>query len=183
MATKNIRMRPEGSGDYGDILHPETNADQIVETTTKKVMTAEERTKLTNALTSVTKADVGLGNVDNLKQMPISGGVLESYSEKRVGLSFSNMVVDLSLASVFVYATTSSTFTMSIINADQTPNVVQSFTLIRTASAAPGTIVYPASIVWAGGTVPPNLANKTYIMTFVTYNNGTTWYGMLGGEF
>ena len=46
MATKNIRMRPEGSGDYGDILHPETNADQIVETATKKVMTADERTKL-----------------------------------------------------------------------------------------------------------------------------------------
>ena len=33
-------------------------------------------------LTSVTKADVGLGNVDNVKQMPISGGVLENYSEK-----------------------------------------------------------------------------------------------------
>ena len=80
MATKNIRMRPEGSGDYGDILHPETNADQIIETTTAKVMTADERTKLAgieagaevNDVTSVagrtgavtlTAADIGAGTL------------------------------------------------------------------------------------------------------------------------
>ena len=34
-----------------------------------------------------TKSDVGLGNVTNNKQMPISGGVLENYREKLVTLS------------------------------------------------------------------------------------------------
>lgn len=31
MAIKNIRMRPEGVGDYSDILHPETNAAQVLD--------------------------------------------------------------------------------------------------------------------------------------------------------
>lgn len=30
MAVKKIRMRPEGINDYGDILHPETSADQVI---------------------------------------------------------------------------------------------------------------------------------------------------------
>ena len=29
MAKKNIRMRPEGTNDYGDTLHPETNASVV----------------------------------------------------------------------------------------------------------------------------------------------------------
>ena len=91
MAIKNIVMRPEGVGDYADELHPKTNADQIVETTTKKVMTDVERTKLAgiatgaqvNTVSSVAgktgevtlaKADVGLDNVTNDAQMPIAGG-------------------------------------------------------------------------------------------------------------
>jgi hypothetical protein len=52
MAIKKIRMRPEGTGDYGDILHPETSADLVIETDTKKVMTSDERTKLSNLPTS-----------------------------------------------------------------------------------------------------------------------------------
>lgn len=46
MTVKKIRMRPEGSGDYADYLYPETSADIIIETSTKKVMTSDERTKL-----------------------------------------------------------------------------------------------------------------------------------------
>ena len=60
MAVKKIVMRPEGTNDYADYLYPETSADQIVETTTAKVMTAAERTKL--------------ANLSNDAQMPIAGG-------------------------------------------------------------------------------------------------------------
>lgn len=128
MAIKKIRIRPEGSNSYADYLYPETSADQVVETTDKKIMTSAERTKLSgiesgatadqtaseiktlyesnsntnaytdaektklsgiasgaqvNTVTSVAsktgavtlvKGDVGLGNVDNVKQMPIAGG-------------------------------------------------------------------------------------------------------------
>ena len=81
-------MRPEGTGDYADILHPETSADQVVETETKKVMTDVERTKLSNALTSVTKADVGLGNVTNDAQMPIAGGTFTGVAVAQNNTSY-----------------------------------------------------------------------------------------------
>ena len=31
MAIKKIRIRPEGSNDYSDILHPETSVDMVVD--------------------------------------------------------------------------------------------------------------------------------------------------------
>ena len=50
-----------------------------------------------NNIPSPTKADVGLSNVDNIKQMPISGGVLENYREKLVTLSGTSTAINLSL--------------------------------------------------------------------------------------
>lgn len=88
MAIKKIQIIPEGTNDYGDVLHPETSADIVIDTAAKVIMTAAERTKLagigtganvtsvagrTGAVT-LAKADVGLANVDNVKQMPIAGG-------------------------------------------------------------------------------------------------------------
>ena len=90
MAVIKITMQPEGSNDYADELHPKTSADQIVETATKKVMTDVERTKLagigtganvtsvagkTGAVT-LAPSDVGLGNVTNVAQLPITGGTM-----------------------------------------------------------------------------------------------------------
>ena len=46
MAIKKIQMIPEGSNNYGDVLHPETSASQVVEETNKKFMTDAERSKL-----------------------------------------------------------------------------------------------------------------------------------------
>lgn len=75
----------EGANNYN---HPSTHSlDMITETSTKKVMTNSERSKLANIESGAnryihpggtnphgtTKSDVGLGNVDNTKQMPISG--------------------------------------------------------------------------------------------------------------
>ena len=51
-----------------------TDASKVTEETDKNFVTDAEKTKIANALTSVTKADVGLGSVDDVKQMPIAGG-------------------------------------------------------------------------------------------------------------
>lgn len=42
----NIRMRPESFNNYADVVHPETNADNIVDKNGKVIMTQEERDKL-----------------------------------------------------------------------------------------------------------------------------------------
>ena len=129
----------------------------------------------------ITKSDVGLGNVTNDKQMPISGGVLENYREKLVTLSGTSTAINLSLGNVFTHTLTGNT-TYSITNAVN--GQAHSFTLIINQTATVRTLTFPASVKWQGGEIPDmSTANKTYVLTFVTVDGGTTWLGMFGGEF
>lgn len=48
MATKKYQITQLNANNELDILHPETSADNIIETTNEKVMTGSERTKLAN---------------------------------------------------------------------------------------------------------------------------------------
>ena len=129
----------------------------------------------------LTKSDVGLSNVDNVKQMPISGGVLENYREKLVTLSGTSTTINLSLGNVFTHTLSGNT-AYSITNAVN--GQAHSFTLIITQTETVRTITFPASVKWQGGEIP-NLsgASKTYVLTFLSIDGGTTWFGMYGGEF
>ncbi len=128
-----------------------------------------------------TKDSVGLGNVDNLKQMPISGGVLENYREKLVTLSGTSVAINLSLGNVFTHTLSGNT-TYSITNA--VSGQAHSFTLMITQTATVRTLTFPASVKWQGGEIPDmSTANKTYVLTFVSVDGGSNWLGMFGGEF
>ena len=132
-------------------------------------------------LTSITKSDVGLSNVTNDKQMPISNGVLENYREKLVTLSGTSTAINLSLGNVFTHSLTGDT-TYSITNA--VSGQAHSFTLIINQTATARTLTFPASIKWQGGEIPDlSTASKTYVLTFVSVDGGTTWLGIFGGEF
>ena len=140
-----------------------------------------ELTNDSGFLTSVTKSDVGLSNVDNVKQMPISGGVLENYREKLTTVSASGGSINLSLGNVFVH-TPSGNSTYSITNAVNLQ--AHSFTLIITMGSTVRTLTFPSSVKWQGGEIPDlTTASKTYVLTFMTVDGGTTWLGMFGGEF
>lgn len=118
---------------------------------------------------------------DNVKQMPISGGVLENYREKLTTVSASGGSIDLSLGNVFQH-TPSADITYSITNAisDQ----AHSFTLIINMGATVQTLTFPASVKWQGGEIPDMTeADTTYVLTFLSTDGGTTWLGMFGGEF
>jgi len=41
------------------------------------------------------------------------------------------------------------------------------------------TVTWPGAVLWAGGTEPSLAASGTDILTFYTYDSGTTWYGAL----
>ena len=164
----------------------------------KNIMTSADKTKLNgvetgaqkNTITSVqgrtgavtvSKSDVGLGNLDNIKQMPISDGVLENYREKLTTVSASGGSINLSLGNVFQH-TPSGNRTYSISNAVN--GQAHSFTLIINMGSTVRTLTFPASVKWQGGEIPDlSTASKTYVLTFVSINGGTTWFGMFGGEF
>ena len=55
-----------------------------------------------------------------------------------------------------------------------------SFTLILTNGASQ-TVNWPATVDWAGGTAPTLTAAGVDILTFMTIDAGTIWYGFLAG--
>ena len=129
----------------------------------------------------LTNTDVGLGDVTNDKQMPISGGILENYREKLVNLSGTSTAINLSLGNVFTHTLSGNT-TYSMTNA--VSGQAHSFTLIITQTATVRTLTFPPFVKWESAQVPDlTKASKSYILTFVTVNGGTTWLGMFGGEF
>lgn len=85
-------------------VHPSSHSlDMITETSLKKVMTAAERSKLSGIESGAnryihpgggtnphgtTKSDVGLGNVDNTKQMPLSGSTFTGVAKAQSNTSY-----------------------------------------------------------------------------------------------
>ena len=162
---------------------------------------------------SVTKSQVGLGNVENyglatqteaeagainnkymtplrtkqaiedatVSLMPVSGGTLENYVEKTITLSGTSTTINLSQGNVFKHTLTGNT-TYTISNA--VGSIAHSFTLIITQSSVARTITFPSSLKWQNGEIPDMSGEgKTYILTFLTVDGGTNWFGMFGGEF
>lgn len=84
MAIKKIQMRPEGVNDYADVLHPETSADMVKFADGSTV----ESHKAEDATQAHLPQNVGLGNVDNVKQMPISGGDFTGISKAHSNTSY-----------------------------------------------------------------------------------------------
>ena len=124
----------------------------------------------------------GTGNtiIDN-KWSNSSGRILESYSEKLVTLSGTATTINLSLGNVFTHTLSGNT-TYSITNA--VSGQAHSFTLIITQGSTVRTLTFPSSVKWQGGEIPDmTTASKTYVLTFMTVDGGTTWLGMFGGEF
>ena len=155
MAVKKIIMRPEGGNDYADELHPKTSVDMV------------------EGLSTVIPDTSGL--------MPKSGGILENYREQLIVLSGTSTTINLSLGNVFIHTLSGNT-TYTISNAVN--GQAHSFTLMITQDDTVRTITFPSSVKWQGGEIPDlSGASKTYILTFVTVNGGTTWLGMFGGEF
>ena len=127
------------------------------------------------------KADKTYVDSQDLKQMPISGGVLENYREKLVALSGTSVAINLSLGNVFTHSLTGNT-TYTISNA--VSGQAHSFTLIINMGSTVRTLTFPASVKWQGGEIPDlSTASKTYVLTFMTIDGGTNWLGMFGGEF
>lgn len=115
-------------------------------------------------------------------KLPISGGILENYREKLVTVSELNGSINLSLGNVFQH-TPSGDRTYSITNAVN--GQAHSFTLIiHMGVTIVRTLTFPSSVKWQGGEIPDlTTAGKTYVLTFMTVDGGTTWLGMFGGEF
>lgn len=98
-------------------------------------------------------------------------------------ISTGTLVLDLSVSRVFTVSFNASVTTLTISNTPATASMSQNFTLILTADGTARTITWPASVKWANND-PPALTSanaKKDILSFVSTDAGTTWYGFIGG--
>lgn len=76
---------------------------------------------------------------------------------------------------------TETTIAFSFANVPtETLAIISSSILIDYAVAS--TFTYPASVVWQNGLAPTFTVGNKYILIFASYDNGTTWFGSVAGE-
>lgn len=93
------------------------------------------------------------------------------------------LTLDLTAGAYFNVALTSNITTLTISNPAASGNT-SSFVLAFTADGSARTISWPASVKWAAG-VSPTLTTtnaKVDILTFITWDGGTTYYGLVSGQ-
>lgn len=126
----------------------------------------------------------------------MSGGVLQNvelrdYYETINTPSFANGVLtcDLNSAQVFNHTLASSITGISLQNVPLNANTSIGFTLVIKQSVAGGLTaafnkIIGATAMFPGGTAPTmsSATNRTDIVSYVTYDNGSNWYGFVGGQ-
>ena len=99
----------------------------------------------------------------------------ETYSDLGTGGS---VTLDLFTANNFKRQF-SSTSTITITNAPATNAFGFTFTMVNAGAYA---ITWPASIEWVGGSTPILTSSGTDVLTFFTFNGGTSYYGFVVGK-
>ena len=110
---------------------------------------------------------------DNIVQRP----VLKDYAETKVAMAAN--AVDLALGNVQT-KTISGAQTLTFSNPPAS-GLAGSFTLILTNGGS-AAVTFPSSVDWPAGTAPTLTASGGVdVLTFVTIDGGTIWYGIASG--
>jgi hypothetical protein len=110
---------------------------------------------------------------------------LKYYNEVLASPTISTNVLtlDLSTAQVFTVSLNANITTLTISNTPATANRSIGFTLIFTADGTARTVTWGSAVKWANND-PPALTStngKKDILSFVSPDGGTNWYGFIGG--
>lgn len=135
----------------------------------------------------VANGDVTLGNASSdaiTITGTVSGAPLKTYTETRTSPSIGGgaLTLDCSLGTYFKVALNANC-TVTISNAPSSGRAL-GITAIFTADGTIRTITWPGSVVWAAGVAPTMTGtnNKRDILTLVTEDGGTTWFGIVVGQ-
>jgi cytoskeletal protein CcmA (bactofilin family) len=110
---------------------------------------------------------------------------LQYYNEVLASptISANVLTLDLSTAQMFTVSLNANITTLTISNTPATANRSIGFTLIFTADGTARTVTWGAAVKWANND-PPALTStngKKDILSFVSPDGGTNWYGFIGG--
>ena len=98
-------------------------------------------------------------------------------------ISANVLTLDLSTAQMFTVSLNANITTFTITNTPATANRSIGFTLIFTADGTARTVTWGAAVKWANNDAPSLTSTnaKKDILSFVSTDAGTTWYGFIGG--
>jgi hypothetical protein len=130
----------------------------------------------TTAIAIDSAADMTLGGYINFSDEQAIRPEIKDYAETKVAMSAN--AVDLSLGNVQTY-TLSGNQTLTFTNPPATGKA-GSFTLIVTNGGS-ATLTWPTSVDWGGGSAPSLTSSGIDILTFMTIDAGTIWYGFAAG--
>lgn len=98
--------------------------------------------------------------------------------------STGSTIVDCTLANNFEHLLTeNTTFVFTVPSGDATDSFGFTLGIQQDASASGYTVTWPASVVWSVAT-PPTLSSTASAddqFVFYTNDNGSSWYGFIGG--
>lgn len=110
---------------------------------------------------------------------------ITGLNETRTALTISvgAVAVDCSIANVFTLFLNAAVTSLTFSNVPTAPKTY-GFTLAVTADGTARSLTWPASVKWAGGTAPTLTSTNGKIDIFVlsTWDGGTNWYAMVGGQ-
>lgn len=109
-----------------------------------------------------------------------------NYTEKgpAAAIAAGTLTLNLSTGTHFEVPLNANINTLTISNVPNPADGVVAFTIAFTADGTPRTITWPASVKWPSGTAPTMTSTNTKIdiITFVSYDAGTSWLGFVGGQ-
>ena len=156
----------------------------IVTTTTLVVGTA----------VSTSGTQVGFGTASPRAKVDIEGSTkFKTYSENVQALTISggNVDIDLSIAQSFTLTVTSAVTQFTLLNPPSGATAFTIKTLQDSTGYSVGIDTFKTSggssipVYWAGGGVVPEvtkIANKTDIYSFMTFDGGSSLFGVIGGQ-
>lgn len=143
---------------------------------------------------STSGTQVGFGTAAPRAKVDIEGSAkFKTYSENVQVLTISggNVDIDLSTAQSFTLTVTSAVTQFTLLNPPSGATAFTIKTLQDSTGYSVGIDTFKTSggssipVYWAGGGVVPNVtttANKTDIYSFMTFDGGSSLYGVVGGQ-
>lgn len=138
------------------------------------------------SLLSMTTGVATFGTPVDVGTQQLRNAILKDYAEVTSSPSISGgtLTVDLSAANVFLVSLNADITTLTISNTLATAGTSTGFTIVFTADGTARTITWPGAVKWPAGTGPTMTSTngKIDVLSFVSYNQGTSWLGFIGGQ-
>jgi hypothetical protein len=124
-------------------------------------------------------------NIDNLlvaENLHTSKRYTETVAA--ISISSNTLTVNLNTCNLFTCPLNANITGVIISNTPATSGRAIGFSLIFTADGTARSVTWPSGVKWAGGTAPTltSTNGKIDVLSFLTTNNGTNWFGFVGGQ-